>query len=142
MKLEQLLNEQTQVTPEDKNIDLDLKGRVQILAPETSGAGQCPYWKYVKSKLAGQDVDSAKIPKVFADETAKRFKIPLDPTYSTPMCVKEGKVCSYFDGMSSSKINCNWGVKKAQEVSGEQPAQPATQEPVKNTEKVSIQGEV
>lgn len=141
MKLEQLLNEQIKVAPEDKNIDLDLKGRVQILAPETSGNGQCPYWKYVKSKMAGEagNIEGVKIPKVFADDTAKRFKIPLDPTYSTPMCVREGKVCAYFEGMSANMINCGWGTKKAQEVSKEQPA---TQEPVNNTEKASIQGEV
>jgi hypothetical protein len=155
MKLENLLKEQYQVETESTNeMNLDPKGKVQTLTPALKGDGQCPFWKLIKTKIAGRvDItEVVKIPKVFAEDAAKKFKVPLDPTYDTPVCVAGNKTCSYFTGLTSGKIGCSFGEKKAENkidnAKGipEQPipqAQLPKEEPKKiEPNKIKLQGEV
>jgi hypothetical protein len=122
MKIQKLLTEHAWVAPWDFDLaktTIDQKGKVDSIYPELKGEAQCPFWKTLKSKIHGEAGDGVKVPKSFAIEVAKEYKIPLDPSYSTPCCICSGKSCTFFGGIAGGRISCNFKVgakpiKKAQ----------------------------
>jgi len=102
-----------------EDIMMDNKGKIQFLHPELRGPAQCPFWKALKTKIAAnlkEGSDDVKVPKSFAIEVGKEYKVPLDPTYSTPMCIGP-KICAHFKGVGKGTINCDFklGVKAGPE---------------------------
>jgi len=98
---------------------MDQKGKIQYLHPELRGPAQCPFWKTLKTKIAAnlkEGVDDVKVPKSFAIEVGKEYKVPLDPTYTTPVCIGT-KICAHFRGVAKGAINCDFklGVKAGPE---------------------------
>ena len=97
-----------------ENIAMDQKGKIQFLHPELRGPAQCPFWKTLKSKIAAnlkEGLDDVKVPKSFAIEVGKEYKVPLDPTYTTPMCIG-AKICAHFRGVGKGTINCDFKLGK------------------------------
>ena len=148
MKIEKLLHENLQIKPwqfTTEKVAMDQKGRVAFLHPELRGENQCPFWKTLKSKIAAnikESADDIKVPKSFATETAKSYKIPLDQTYVTPMCISSNKTCSFFRGVSEGSIVCDFkagggkGTDKKVPIEGtkqEVPAASKAEAPVKET---------
>ena len=102
-----------------ETVQMDQKGKIQFLHPELRGPAQCPFWKTLKAKIAAnlkEGVDDGKVPKSFAIEVGKEYKVPLDPTYTTPVCIG-AKICAHFRGVSKGVINCDFklGVKAGPE---------------------------
>jgi len=113
MKILKLLTEHAWVAPWDLDLGkttIDQKGKIDSIYPELKGEGQCPFWKTLKSKIHGEDGEGAKVPKSFALEVGKEYKIPLDPSYSTPCCICNGKSCTFFGGVAGGRISCNFKV--------------------------------
>jgi hypothetical protein len=122
MKLNKIIVEGSEIKPwkfEKDTITMDNKGKIQFLHPELRGPSQCPFWKALKTKIAAnlkEGMDDVKVPKSFAIEVGKEYKVPLDPTYTTPMCIG-AKICAHFKGVGKGAINCDFkiGVKAGPE---------------------------
>ena len=113
MKLKDLLVNETEIKI-GHDIELDEKGKVTIITPDLKGETQCPFWRHLKQSIAHRvDIsEEVRVPKKFAEDTAKRFKIPLDPNYATPMCANSPKLCAYYGGLKDKYIHCSFGEKK------------------------------
>ena len=132
MKITMLLTEHCWVRPWDfalEKTSIDQKGKVDSIYPDLKGEGQCPFWKTLKSKIHGQAGDEVKVPKSFATEVGKEYKIPLDPSYSTPCCISSGKICAHFGGIALGKISCNFKI-------GAKPSSQKAAAPVEATSEV------
>jgi hypothetical protein len=90
------------------DISINEKGKVTYIEPKTEDAdGMCPFWALILSKV-GQGSEGVRIPKVFAEKMAKRFKIPLHERYFIPLCVNTAKVCPFFKNFSNGAIDCSF----------------------------------
>jgi hypothetical protein len=72
----------------------------------------------------GKGAEKVRIPKVFAEKTAKRFKIPISEQYMIPLCVDQKKTCPYFSGMLGGSISCTFEVGKPPEEKEKKEAPP------------------
>jgi len=148
MRLKEIIKEGQEIKPwklDVQSMMLDNKGKVSFIHPELRGPAQCPFWKTLKSKIAAnlkEGVDEVKVPKSFAIEVGKEYKVPLDPTYTTPMCIGP-KICAHFRGVGKGAINCDFklGVKAGPEkkVDIESTAEPV---PAANKEEAPVKEEV
>jgi len=90
------------------DISINEKGKVTYIEPKTEDAdGMCPFWALILSKV-GQGSEGIRIPKVFAEKMAKRFKIPLHERYFIPLCVNTAKICPFFKNFSNGIIDCSF----------------------------------
>lgn len=90
------------------DISINEKGKVTYIEPKTEDAdGMCPFWALILSKV-GQGSEGVRIPKVFAEKMAKRFKVPLHERFFIPLCVNTAKVCPFFKNFSNGVVDCSF----------------------------------
>ena len=123
MKINRYLTEATVKLSKDmslNDISINEKGKVTYIEPKTEDAdGMCPFWALILTKV-GQGSEGVRIPKVFSEKMAKRFKIPLHERYSIPLCVDTSKVCPFFKSFSNGIVDCSFETgNKEQEVDKE-----------------------
>jgi hypothetical protein len=113
MKLKQLFVNEAEI-PIGHDIELDEKGKVTVITPDLKGTTQCPFWRHLKQSIAhrAEISEEVRIPRKFAEDAAKRFKVPLDSQYATPMCANSPKLCAYYGGLKDKNIYCSFGEKK------------------------------